>query len=80
MKPDRGWMWDQSGCKYPYGRRPTFWGFYLCDGLWRHMSWFDFFRYVWVSGKYLSHLSRSVQTITIEWRQPQAHVLKSGHP
>jgi hypothetical protein len=73
QNPTPCWMWTQSGCKYPYGRRPTFCVLYLCDGLLLQMSWFDFRRYVWVSGKYLARLTRSMRAIFLEWQQKQRH-------
>jgi hypothetical protein len=73
QNPAPCWMWTQSGCKYPYGRRPTFCVFYLCDGLLLHMSWSDFRWYVWVSGKYLARLTRSMRAIFVQWQQQQRH-------
>ena len=65
---------SETGCTIRWGRRPTFCVFYLCGEFLRAMEWREFWRYVWVSGRYLLFLTLSLKLVVAEWRQQQGRL------
>jgi hypothetical protein len=49
-----------SGCRLPWGERPAICVLCACPALLGAMSWAAYGRYLWVSSRYLGHLTRSL--------------------
>lgn len=58
-----------AGCRFPWGRHPTFCVIFLCEHFLFEMSRRDFARYIRLGHKYLHHLSRSARLIVNECRR-----------
>jgi len=61
----------ERGCGLPSGRRPAFCVFIICGRFIREMDWRQYWRYVWISGRYCLHLTVSLRMVVAEWRHKQ---------
>ncbi len=54
-----------TGCRLPWGERPVVCVVCSCPDFLGTMSWKDFVRYLWLSGRYLAYLTRIVGKLEV---------------
>lgn len=60
-----------QGCSLPWGKRPAHCVHYICGRFLREMNWREHWRYAWLSGRYIMHLTFSLKLVIAEWRHQQ---------
>jgi hypothetical protein len=67
-----------KGCSLPWGQRPGICVFWTCKQVLTEMNWREYWRYIWISGRYCLHLTVSLLRVVAEWRyQQRVYALKT---